>query len=176
MILRAPEEPTADQIASSASWPVVFLAGPIQQAGDWQDQAALLFEEAGFPLLVANPRRDLVLEADLDPADYERQVNWESRWLGEAARRGVILFWMARGAEERSGRAYAQTTRFELAEWVTRAQYEEGIKIVAGAEQGFSGRRYIAKRLAELERPVPVLPSLEETVACAIERLSNNNS
>ena len=53
---------------------IVFLAGPIKGAPDWQAQA--IKDLADLDVYVANPRRENVVNFNLD-----LQVNWESRFL-----------------------------------------------------------------------------------------------
>src|SRR5690242_6270198 len=91
---------------SDMAGPIVFLAGPIQGAPDWQFEAVELLHAGDHRLNIASPRR---LEAWNTGNDYNEQVDWETHHLRQAAREGVILFWLAREAEHRCDRAYAQT-------------------------------------------------------------------
>lgn len=151
----------------SLAGPLVFLAGPIQGTYPWQDEAGRLLERLRPGLLVASPRR---LSFDkLDAAGYAEQVDWESAHLARAAADGVILFWLACEREHDPSRAYAQTTRFELAEWVTRRAMGDAVKLVVGIDEGFSGARYIRHRLASTD--VPIAKSLEETCRLAVALL-----
>src|SRR6516225_6635384 len=93
--------------------PLVFLAGPIQGAPLWQHEAIRLIAQISPTLHIANPRRD----HSLDEFAYDLQVDWETHYLKRASADGVILFWLARETDHDCSRAYAQTTRFELAEW-----------------------------------------------------------
>src|SRR5437867_367571 len=135
--------------------PLVFLAGPIQGSPDWQSEAIALLQQLAPELHVASPR----LEYLDDTFVYERQVDWETHHLRLAAQIGAILFWLAREVEHRSDRAYAQTTRFELAEWKLRHE-RDGVKLVVGIENGFSGARYIRHRFAQDCPAVPVCATL----------------
>src|SRR5262245_33721694 len=96
--------------------PLVFLAGPIQGAPDWQSQAVSALAGLAPGLHVANPRR-VYLPGQFE---FDPQVDWETHHLRRAAADGVILFWAAKEVEHDCARAYAQTTRFELAEWKVR--------------------------------------------------------
>ncbi|HEX4611342.1 MAG TPA: nucleoside 2-deoxyribosyltransferase domain-containing protein [Urbifossiella sp.] len=148
---------------------LVFLAGPIQGAPDWQAEAIQWFTEHTPTLAVASPRRpDRSREFD-----YAAQVDWETHYLRRAAAWGVILFWLAREAEHISGRAYAQTSRFELAEWKVRHE-RDGVRLVVGIEDGFSGARYIRHRLARDCPQVPLLSSLPAVCAAAAEAVTLN--
>lgn len=147
--------------------PLVFLAGPIQGARPWQDEAGRLLERLKPGLWVASPRRPHFDK--LDAAGYAEQVDWESAHLSRAAAEGAILFWLAQEHEHDPSRAYAQTTRFELAEWVTRRAMGDTVKLVVGIEEGFPGARYIRHRLAATD--VPLATSLEETCQLAVALL-----
>jgi hypothetical protein len=144
--------------------PLIFLAGPIQGAADWQAEAVQILRGLAPDIHFANPRRDY------PPGEfaYEKQVDWETHYLRRAARDGAILFWLARETDHFCDRAFAQTTRFELAEWKVRHE-RDGSKLVVGIDDGFPGGRYIRRRLA-LDCPnVPLLSSLEETCRVAVE-------
>lgn len=147
--------------------PVVFLAGPIQGAPLWQPEAAKLLHELMPSLHVANPRR----ERTLDPLGYDEQVDWETHHLRRAATGGVILFWLAKEATHTCDRAYAQTTRFELAEWKVRHE-RDGAKLVIGIEGGFTGAKYIRRRFAQDCPAVPVCDTLRDTCEAAVRLLS----
>lgn len=144
--------------------PLVFLAGPIQGAPDWQAEALLWFAEHAPALAVASPRRP----GPRRDSEYAAQVDWETHHLRRAAGCGVILFWLAREAESVPGRAYAQTSRFELAEWKVRHE-RDGVRLVVGIEDGFSGARYIRHRFGQDCPGVPVVSALPAACAAAVE-------
>ncbi len=141
--------------------PIVFLAGPIQGAPNWQADTIAWFTANAPALTIASPRREY-LPGEFD---YAAQVDWESRHLHRAGEGGVILFWLAKEAFTISGRSYAQTTRFELAEWKVRHE-RDGTKLVIGIEDGFSGARYIRHRFGQDCPRVPIVSSLQ--IACQI--------
>jgi hypothetical protein len=144
--------------------PLVFLAGPIQGAADWHAQALTWFTEHAPEITVASPRR-AYLPGEFD---YAGQVDWETHHLRRAAERGVILFWLAREASSIPGRSYAQTSRFELAEWKIRHE-RDGIRLVVGLEEGFSGARYIRHRFGQDCPRVPLVSTLPQACAAAVE-------
>jgi Nucleoside 2-deoxyribosyltransferase like len=142
--------------------PMVFLAGPIQGAPHWQAEAIHWFTEHAPAIHVASPRR-------LDRSrefDYAAQVDWETHYLRRAAISGVVLFWLANEAESIPGRAYAQTSRFELAEWKVRHE-RDGTRLAVGVEEGFSGARYIRHRFSQDCPNVPLVSTLTEVCAAA---------
>lgn len=136
--------------------PVIFLAGPIQGGPDWQPEAARYIHDLDPSLVVASPRKNYPEGTFV----YERQVDWETHFLREAGRSGVIAFWLAAQVEETPGRAYAQTTRFELAEWKMRHEYD-GTKLALGIEEGFGNARYIRRRFSQDCPEVPITDNLE---------------
>lgn len=137
--------------------PVIFLAGPIQGGPDWQTDATNLIHDVDPTLIVASPRRDYPEGTFV----YERQVDWETHFLRVAGRSGVVAFWLVTQVEETPGRAYAQTTRFELAEWKMKHEYE-GVKLTIGIEEGFGNARYIRRRFSQDAPDIKIADSLEE--------------
>lgn len=154
---------TPPEIVKTKS-PVIFLAGPIQGAPDWQSEAASLIHDIDPELTVASPRKDYPEGAFV----YEKQVDWETHFLRTAGRTGVIAFWLAAQVEETPGRSYAQTTRFELAEWMTRHEYED-VKLTIGIEEGFGNARYIRRRFAQDVPDVAIADSLEDMCRKAVD-------
>lgn len=110
----------------------VFLAGPIQGAPEWQDTVP-----QDLDVVYLNPRREK------DPNfDYTEQIKWETEALRIA---DLILFWIPKEASEIPGRSYAQTSRHELAEWLTMREKP----LIVGIHEQFPGRRYIEARYLE---------------------------
>tara|TARA_Y100000114_G_scaffold129584_1_gene127054 strand:+ start:569 stop:1072 length:504 start_codon:yes stop_codon:yes gene_type:complete len=144
--------------------PVIFLAGPIQGAPDWQTPAAGFIHDIDPTIVVASPRKDY-LEGTFV---YEKQVDWETHFLRAAGHRGVVAFWLAAQVEDTPGRSYAQTTRFELAEWKMRHEYE-GANLTVGIEEGFGNARYIRRRFGQDAPNVRIADSIEEMAQNAID-------
>jgi hypothetical protein len=150
IVLTAPEY-------QELSGPVVFLAGPIQGAPDWQGEAINRLGELAPSVHVASPRREYL------PGEfiYEAQVDWETHHLRRAAEDGVVMFWLAREIEHDPERAYAQTTRGELFEWKVRCE-RDGVLLVVGIEEGYSGAKYVRRRFRQDCPEVPIVDSLDE--------------
>lgn len=144
--------------------PVIFLAGPIQGAPDWQSEAAEFIHDIDPTIVVASPRKEYPEGSFV----YERQVDWETHFLRTAGRTGVIAFWLAAQIEETPGRAYAQTTRFELAEWKMHHEYE-GAKLTVAIEEGFGNARYIRRRFSQDVPDILVVDTLEEMCRNAVD-------
>lgn len=144
MILLKPDMPPADLKDKK----LVFLAGPIMGAENWQARAAA--DLADLDVYVADPRRE-----KSENFDYDSQVGWESFYLSRA---DVVMFWLPLAAAEIKGRSYAQTTRFELGEWLGRTDFNRrpGKSVVIGIERQVadykSGKlKMIEQRLDEWE-------------------------
>ena len=153
--------PTDDRPPGDAE-PVLFLAGPIQGAPDYQTgfARAVLAKRPDF--VVATPR----VPAGLDRAtfDYGRQVDWEERHLWRAARLGGVAFWFA--AQDPAlpyppGRAYAQTSRIEIGMVVGWRRFM-AVNLVVGFDPAYGGgsERYIRHMLHR--DGVPVAGDREE--------------
>lgn len=147
------------------STPIIFLAGPIQGAEDWQSEAIEIIHKLNPNVIIASPRR-ATFSKDFN---YDEQVDWETHFLGEAGKNGVILFWLSKEKESVPGRAYAQTSRAELFEWKERHQ-TRGAKLVVGIEEGFSGDRYIKKRLGQECPDITIHSSLEDLCKDALKQ------
>lgn len=129
--------------------PTIFLAGPIQSAPAWHNDAIeflIHFSNNNAAYDIASPK--LLEKPKLFL--YDAQVSWETKYLKHSADTGVILFWLANPIidELDPTRSYAQTTRFELAEWYGKSCYDKNIKLVVGIEPGFHGERYIKYRMS----------------------------
>lgn len=127
--------------------PGIFLAGPIQGAGNWQKAAGLMLDTISrtyfIDVNVYNPRREVRMEGEFTDKMYYEQVDWEQYHIKAAHERGVLLFWLDEEEMSKPGRAYAQTTRFELAEAITQTARDDELKLVVGWHHSFSGLRYI---------------------------------
>jgi hypothetical protein len=138
--------------------PVVFLAGPIQGAKNWQKDAIGLITGLNPSINIASPRGDYSVKR----FDYDTQVDWETHYLNKAADYGAILFWLAKEDEHKCDRSYAQTTRFELAEWLTKHGHDKRINLSIGVENGFTGQRYIRKRIGQDYPELPIFDTLDD--------------
>lgn len=144
----------------------IFLAGPIQGAPRWQDKAVELLSDTGTVL--ASPRT-----SEDWHGDYYGQVDWELHYLKRAYSTGCILFWLACQTEETPGRSYAQTTRFELGEWIGRAiGRNDPSGIVVGIEPGFTNERYLRHRIKQARQGLlwddfQIHSTLEDTCTAA---------
>lgn len=144
---------------------VIFLAGPIQSAPEWHLDAIKLLKDND--IVIACPK------VSTYPVDWswDKQYDWETKYLKMASENGVILFNLTNAIENNPNRSYAQTTRFELAEWYSKKLHNSNINIVVAIEEGFHGSRYIKKKCEDF---IPVFNSLEE--ACTyIKKIITND-
>jgi hypothetical protein len=142
---------------------LIFLAGPIQGAPNWQAQAISIIQNLAPEMNIASPRRKTYDDSNFI---YAEQVDWERHHLNYARQNGAIMFWLAKEHEHRCDREYAQTTRFELGESLGK-----GAKVAVGIEEGFTGAKYVRHVLPKEYPEVPICESLEETCKKALELL-----
>ena len=135
---------------------------------DWQQQAIDYIQKNAHHLYIASPKKKYLG----DSFQYNEQVDWESHFLQRAASNGCVLFFLANEAEQIAGRAYAQTTRFELGEWAAK-QAQNNCNMVVGIEAGFSNAKYIKRRLGQNNPNVPILDDLVATCQTAIHLLAD---
>lgn len=143
---------------------LIYLAGPIQGSKNWQAEAIKIIQNYAPDLNIASPRRECLP----DKFAYEKQVDWETHYLREAAKKGVILFWLAREFEHNCDRSYAQTTRVEIGEWKIRHECDD-VKLALGIEEGFTGAKYLKRRFSQDCPEIKIFDSLEETCFEAIK-------
>ncbi|MCX6728642.1 MAG: hypothetical protein NTV39_02655 [Candidatus Saccharibacteria bacterium] len=161
LFLRPPEIIEVDS-------PVIFLAGPIQGAPDWQSEARKIIHKIDESIVVASPRGDFKKSKSFV---YEKQVDWETHYLREAGKNGVVLFWLAGQTTDTPGRSFAQTSRFELAEWKVRHE-RDGVKLTIGIDENFGNARYIRRRFSQDAPDVQIADSLVETCKNAVNLLN----
>ncbi|HUD07388.1 MAG TPA: hypothetical protein VMR34_05885 [Candidatus Saccharimonadales bacterium] len=170
--------------------PLIFLAGPIQDAPDWQETAKTHIHELDPAIAVASPRKIYTKGAFV----YEKQVDWETHSLRRAGEEGVIAFWLAAQEQKRLSiharlgamatllikgtlplpRAYAQTSRFELGEWKKNHEYE-WTHLTIGIEEGFGNARYIRRRFSQGCPDVKIADSLSEMCQNAVDLVHLSN-
>lgn len=154
---------------------LLFLAGPIIGASQWQKAAIEHIEKANPNITIANPRREELKELTRD--DWVVQVEWETSHLRLASAKGAIMFWLSAEDEHKCDNPFAKTTRFELAEWLTHYKYrkihkpENKIKLILGVDDKFSGRDYIIYRVFDDCPEFVVATTLEETCQLAVAAL-----
>jgi hypothetical protein len=156
--------------------PLIFLAGPIRSAPNWQDEAIGLLFSMRREIVIASPRRER--NARLLPYYlcgredfFHRQRAWERHYLDMASRTGAVMFWLP-GEEKHSCRkSYGAMTRIELGQWMTNYRNDSSVRLCVGSDGRFSELDTIVYDLYLDAPDMKVFKSLEETCAEAI-RLS----
>lgn len=154
---------------------MLFLAGPIQGAPDWQTEAIGILRKLQAPtseIYVANPRREYVDSS----FDYEAQVSWERSHLRRAARFGAVLFWFA--AQDPSisydkNRSYAQTSRIEFGRVLGWRDYDRSVRLSIGIEPGYKGNERYFRSCAH-EEGLSIHDTLQATCSAVMKRLPEN--
>lgn len=129
-----------NQITESEN-PVVFLAGPVQGARNWQARVgADLLSQSLTDITVVSPRGNPPLYA---PTSYWMseglQTPWEKHHLKLARDQGVLAVWMAEQIYETPGRVYAQTSRIEFGRIAGWLDYNPAISFVFGVDPKYKG-------------------------------------
>lgn len=178
---------------------VVFLAGPIRGAEDWQETAIDFIAERCPDVLVVSPahytkfhrffRKQLKGMSEKDIVDaglshlFESNTAWERFYLEYAAKNGVILFWLPCESElnprdPKSG-PYGRDSYGELGEWRTRKVFEEKlgqkINLVIGGNERFSGLHVIKQNIHHFMPDFVVWNDFKSTLAAAVELLNDDD-
>jgi hypothetical protein len=168
MTTRMPALTVISPDRNDAEGPMIFLAGPIQGAADWQSGTVRSIREASGAVHIASPRRSDKELGEFSDDMYNEQVDWEHHYLARAMRHGVIMFWLAREAEHVCDRVYAQTTRFELGE-VVALHRTFGVHVVIGFDEGFSNTRYLRRTIARKTPGIVMVDSLDAAWRAALD-------
>jgi hypothetical protein len=152
--------------------PVLFMAGPIQGAPDWQIKGLEVVRniwDLDRMLHVVNPRWMA------KPEEFVKndQITWEKKYLRRASILGGLVFYLAAEcsdapAPNKLGRAYAQTTRHEFGRAAGWKDNDPSVVISLGMEDGYIGNEDYYRHTAE-EFGLPVHDNIEDTVAEAVE-------
>lgn len=157
------------------STPLIFLAGPIRSAPDWQSKAVLILSHnSGSDLTIASPRRDHGPEvADYivvgDNDHFSRQRAWERHYLDIASKTGTIMFWLPGEEIHDPNKVYGAMTRIELGQWMTNYRHDSSVRVVIGSDGRFPEMHSIEYDLS-LDMPGKrIYGTLEETCRAALD-------
>lgn len=142
--------------------PLVYLAGPMQGAANWQRDAIEVLGDFAPDLHVACPR------ARVFRGGTDEHLAWERTYTARAMSEGVILCWLARERAHRCSRSYGAQVRFELGAWAAQSARGE-LRLVVGIERGFADRAYLVRRLTLDYPQVPICRTLRQACAAAAE-------
>ena len=114
-----------DYISKFKRLPIIFLAGPILSAPNWQDEAIKIFAEKKEDLTIITPRRGIreriakyIIKGEENY--FPRQRAWERHYLDIASNIGCIMFWLPGEEIHNCNKIYSSTTRVELGEWMSK--------------------------------------------------------
>mgnify|MGYP001583684757 FL=1 len=110
--------------------PLIFLAGPIRSAPNWQNEAIDLLFSQKPNLVIASPRRgvrDKIAPYIItgDETYFSRQRAWERHYLDIASKTGAILFWLPCEVEHDCQKVYGAMTRVEIGQWMTDYKHDK---------------------------------------------------
>lgn len=123
--------------------PLIFLAGPIRSAPNWQDEAISFLFSQKPNLTIASPRRGIRDKiapyiANGDENYFPRQRAWERHYLDIASKTGAVLFWLPGEAEHDCKKVYGAMTRLEIGQWMTRYSLDKTVRFCVGSDGTFS--------------------------------------
>ena len=149
---------------------VIFLAGPIQDAELWHQRAIDYIQKK-------YKNYDILCPYNFERKEFIHleQIEWETDYLKYASENGGILFWLANQNNETPGRTYAQTTRFELGEWIAKHSCDNNINISIGYDSKFHGIQYIKERILYDKLSISVSKTLEQAIDNLIKKIEENN-
>lgn len=158
--------------------PLIFLAGPIKSAPNWQDKAIDIILSQNKDLIVASPRggiREVIAPYILKGDDnyFPRQRAWERHYLDLASKTGAIMFWLPGEETHDCQKVYGAMTRLEIGQWMTNYRHDKSVRFCVGSDGKFSELHTIQY---DLQLDVPeksVFGSLKETCLEAV-RLSQH--
>jgi hypothetical protein len=148
--------------------PLIFLAGPIRSAPNWQDKAIEILFSLEDNLVIASPRRGIrenIFQYVISGNEnyFPRQRAWERHYLSIADKTGAILFWLPREAEHDCKKSYGAMTRIELGQWMTRYNYDRNVRFCVGSDGNFSELETIKYDLSLDAPDKKIIGTLEET-------------
>src|SRR3989338_8649180 len=153
--------------------PLIFLAGPIRSAPNWQDEAINLLFSQEPNLVIASPRRGVrdKIAAHIATGDenyFPRQRAWERHYLDIASKTGAILFWLPGEAEHDCQKVYGAMTRLELGQWMTRYYFDKNVRFCIGSDSQFPELNTVEFDLKMDAPDKDIKKTLEETCAEAL--------
>lgn len=153
--------------------PLIFLAGPIRSASNWQDIAIEIIFSKDPDIYTASPRRgirDNIAKYIISGNEnyFPRRRAWERHYLDIASKKGAILFWLPGEAEHDCKKAYGAMTRKELGDWSTAYKFDKSVRFCVGSDGKFSELDTIKYDLSQDVPDKDIKNSLEDTCLEAI--------
>ncbi len=162
--------------------PLFFLAGPVRGGDEGQAIAAWEIAKHLTRFYAALPCRydsgHALMGHKVPGRDdyFEHQQSWERHYLALAATKGCVMFWLpceSKVNPRQGSGPYARDSYGELGEWRGRMMHDKNLRVVVGAEKNFHGLSQIKRNFDEaLDLDFPIYPTLKETVAAAVAKVS----
>lgn len=128
--------------------PLIFLAGPIRSAPNWQDEAIGIIFSGRPDVVIASPRRGI--RESIAPyvfhgneSHFSRQRAWERHYLDLASKTGAIMFWLPGEEIHDYNKVYGAMTRLELGQWMTNYKHDKNVRFCIGSDGQFPEIRTI---------------------------------
>jgi hypothetical protein len=123
-------------------FPLIFLAGPIRGAPDWQSKAIEILLAKNSNLFIASPRgrlkENIFQYIASGKQDYfPRQRAWERHYIDIASKKGGLMFWLPEQATDIGKKPYASMSRIELGEAIGRYREDNTTRFCAGCPGNF---------------------------------------
>ena len=159
--------------------PVIFLAGPIRNAPDWQSEAIKFLLDKDVDAFVASPRRTapdslrpFIAKDNNQYEVFERQRAWEQYYLYKASDNGCIFFYLPAESKVKDDeeKVYAHITMMELGEWIARHKANPEVNLIVATDGDFPEWSTIKFEL-ESESISAIYTSLQEGLEAVIQRL-----
>ncbi|HLD00404.1 MAG TPA: hypothetical protein VJC39_01540 [Candidatus Nanoarchaeia archaeon] len=156
----------------SISEPLIYLAGPIRSAPNWQDEAIKLIFSVDENIAVASPRRGIrppiFSYLASEEGYFPRQRAWEIHYMNLAYKTGAILFWLPGEESHDCSKVYGAMSRFELGLWINEQRRNPGGNLCFGTDGKFPEWDTINYDLS-IEMPDKIIyNTLEETCSEAV--------
>ena len=143
---------------TNAMYKSIFLAGGIQDCGDWQKDLIGVIAQSHLDVTVFNPRRAEKF-INVDDGLYLEQVKWEFEHLREA---DIVGFWFG-------GETFNPTTLFEYGSALERNGYKNGI--VVGCDKRYYKRRNIIVQTSLINPRIKVHVGFENFTGAVLKRI-----
>lgn len=148
--------------------PLIFLAGPIKSAPNWQAEAIDILFSLNQDIIVASPKKefgDEILQYVMQGNEnyFPRQRAWERYYLDIASKAGSILFWLPGEERHDCKKVYGAMTRIELGQWMTKYKNEKSIRLCFGSDGNFPELSVIKYDLSLDAPDKKIIDNLEDT-------------
>lgn len=155
--------------------PLIFLAGPIENAPKWHAKAIKLIVNRYPEVIIAVPVWNRagfasynILEGD--DSRFPRSRLWELHYMDHASTNGAVLFWLpGPGKITNPKKVYGAMTRVDIGEMIERYRGDKTTRFCVGTNGKFPEFHTIECDLSVRAPDIPIRKTLRETCEDAIE-------